>query len=113
MDNIVRSNSLSKSEMPHPAEGILGKATSGAHAAVDSVSGVADQAARKVHQAVDKIAVATQPTVDWLAEQGSSLKATQKKLVANTCGYISANPLKSVGLAAVAGFILSRLIRLR
>ena len=113
MDNIVRSNSPSKSEMPHPAEGILGKATSGAHAAVDSVSGVADQAARKAHQAVDKMAVVAQPTAEWLAEQGSSLKATQKKLVANTYSYVSANPLKSIGLAVVAGFILSRMIRLR
>lgn len=61
------------------------------------------------HQAVDKAAGAATPTVDWLAERGESLNATQKKLAADACSYVSANPLKAVGIAAVAGFLLSRL----
>ncbi len=28
----------------------------------------------------------------------------------DTCCYVSANPLKSVGIAVVAGFVLSRII---
>ena len=39
-----------------------------------------------------------------------SLNAAQKKLVADTCSYVSANPLKSVGIAVVAGFLLGRII---
>ena len=62
------------------------------------------------HQAVDKAAGAAAPTADWLTEQGESLNATQKKLVADTCSYVSANPLKAVGIAVVAGFLLSRII---
>ena len=61
------------------------------------------------HQAVDKAAGAATPAVDWLAERGESLNATQKKLAADACSYVSANPLKAVGIAAVAGFLLSRL----
>jgi ElaB/YqjD/DUF883 family membrane-anchored ribosome-binding protein len=84
---------------------------------------VADDAARKIkpvidkvaamaHQAVDKAAGTAAPTVDWLAGQGERLNATQKKLAADTCSYVSANPLKSVGIAVVAGFLLSRILRL-
>jgi ElaB/YqjD/DUF883 family membrane-anchored ribosome-binding protein len=100
----------------------LNKASSSAHAAVDSIAGAADAAARKAkptidraaavaHQAVDKAAGAAGPAVDWLAEQGESLTAAQRKLVEDTCKYVSANPLKSVGIALVAGFVLSRIIR--
>jgi len=103
------------------SEGTLTKASSSAHSAVDSIAGVADEAARKArpaidrvaamaHQAVDTAADAAAPTADWLAAQGESLNAAQKKLLADTCNYVSANPLKSVGIAVVAGFLLSRII---
>ena len=108
--------------MSNSAEGTLTKASSSAHAAVNSIAGAADEVTRKAkpaidrvaamaHQAVDKAAGAAAPTADWLAEQGESLNATQKKLVANTCSYVSANPLKAVGIAVVAGFLLGRFIR--
>ena len=103
-------------------EGALNKASSSAHSAVDSMAGAAEDAARKAkpaidrvaamaHQAVDSAAGAAAPTAEWLAEQGESLNATQKKLVEDTCKYVSANPLKSIGIALVAGFLLSRIMR--
>lgn len=121
MEATVRGNTPSASGMLHNTEGALSKVSSGAHAAVNSVAGAADEAARKArpaidrvaamaHQAVDTAAGAAAPTADWLAEQGESLNATQKKLVADTCSYVSANPLKSIGIAVVAGFLLSRII---
>jgi hypothetical protein len=69
------------------------------------MAGAADQAARKAkpaidkvtaiaHQAVDKAAGAAVPAADWLAEKSESLDATQKKLIADTCAYVSVNPLK-------------------
>jgi ElaB/YqjD/DUF883 family membrane-anchored ribosome-binding protein len=63
------------------------------------------------HHAVDNAAGAAAPTADWLAEQGENVSAKQKKLVADTCSYVSANPLKAVGFALVAGFLLSRILR--
>lgn len=101
---------------------VLNKTTAGAHAAVSSIADAADVAARKVkpaieqvaamaHQAVDKAAAATAPAVDWIGEQGESLNATQKKLVTDTSAYIAANPLMSVGVAVLAGFFISRMIR--
>jgi ElaB/YqjD/DUF883 family membrane-anchored ribosome-binding protein len=117
MENVIRGN-----HSANTAEGVLTKASAGAHAAVDSVAGAADNVARKAqpainhaanmaHQAVDKVAGAAVPTAEWLAEKAENLKATQKKMVNETRGYVSANPLKSVGIAAVAGFLISRFIR--
>jgi ElaB/YqjD/DUF883 family membrane-anchored ribosome-binding protein len=115
-------NTSSPSGIPGNGDGTLNKVSSGAHAAVNSMAGAADEAARKVkpaidqvaalaHQAVDKVAGAAAPTADWLAEQGESLNATQKKLVSDACGYVSSNPLKSVAIAVATGFLLSRILR--
>jgi hypothetical protein len=84
------------STMPESAEGKLNRASSSAHAAVDSIAGVAEEAARKAkpaidraasmaHQAVDKAADAAAPTADWLDERGERLKAAKGRLVADTC----------------------------
>jgi ElaB/YqjD/DUF883 family membrane-anchored ribosome-binding protein len=121
MESNSYGNTPAASGMSGNGESVLNKASSGAHAAVNSMAEVADQAARKAkpaidkvtamaHQAVDKAAGAAAPTAEWLAGQGESLNATQKKLVSDTCNYVSANPMKSIGIAVVAGFLLSRVI---
>jgi ElaB/YqjD/DUF883 family membrane-anchored ribosome-binding protein len=121
METTARGNTPSTSGTSNSTEGTLSKASSSAHAAVDSIAGAADDAARKAkpaidrvaamaHQAVEKAAGAAAPTAEWLTEQGESLKATQKKLLSDTCSYVSANPLKALGFAVVAGFLLSRVI---
>lgn len=103
-------------------EGVLAKTTAGAHAAVNSMADAADGAARRAkpaidqvasmaHQVVEKAAASAAPAADWLGEQGESLNATQKKLVTNTSAYIAANPLMSVGVAVLAGFLISRMVR--
>ena len=103
-------------------ESALNKASSGAHAAVDTMAARAEDAANKAkpaiarvatkaHQAVDKAVSAAGPTADWLAEQGETLNAAQKKLVENSSGYVSANPLKAIGMALAVGFLLSRILR--
>jgi len=103
-------------------DGVVSKASSTVHAAVNSMSEAVDVAATKAkpaidrvaakaHEVVDKAAASAGPAADWLGEQGANLNATQKKLVADTCAYISANPLTSVGVALVAGFLLSRVVR--
>ncbi len=121
MENTVTGNFPSASGNSNNADGALHKASEGAHAAVNSIAGAVDEAASNAkpaidrvtamaHQAVDKAAGAAAPTAEWLAEQSESIKATQKKLLADTCSYVSANPLKSVGIAVLAGFLLSRVV---
>jgi ElaB/YqjD/DUF883 family membrane-anchored ribosome-binding protein len=108
--------------MLHNTEGAVNQASLSAHAVVNSIAGAADQAASKAkpaidhvaamaHQAVDKAAGAAAPTVDWLTEQGEYINTSQKQLVADTRSYVSANPLKAVGMAVAAGVVLGLLIR--
>ena len=103
------------------AESALNNASSTAHSAVDSFASAADEATRKVkpkidkvaamaHDVVDKAAGAAADTADKLTARSESLSAAQRKLVSDTCSYVSANPLKSVGIAVLAGFVLARII---
>ena len=121
METNTRGNAPSNTGMGNGSDGTVNKASSSAHAAVDSFAGAADEAVRKAkpaidkvtamaHQAVDKAAGAAVPAADWLAEKSESLDATQKKLVADTCSYVAANPLKAIGIAVVAGILLGRII---
>ena len=100
---------------------MMNKASSGAHATVDKMAAAADEAARKAkpaidratefaHQAVDRAQSAAAPAAAWLGDQTENLKATQQKLVDDTCEYVSANPLKSVAIALVAGILISRIV---
>src|ERR1035437_3230159 len=115
MKTITRDNTPSASGMLHDSEDALDKESLSPPAVVNSLAGAADQAPRKAqpainqvaamaHQAVDRAAGAAAPTVDWLTEQGESINASPKPLVADTRDYVSANPLKAVGMAMVAGF---------
>lgn len=116
----IASNALGNP--PPDDDDVLTKTTSGAHAAVNSIADTADGATRKAkpaidhvtamaHQVVDKAAASAAPAVDWLGLQGENLNATQKKLLADTSAYVAANPLMSVGMAVLAGFVISRMTR--
>lgn len=122
MENTTFANSPTTFGNSPPEDSVLNKTTSGVHGVVNSIAEAADTAARKAkpaidqvaamaHQAVDKAAASAAPAVDWIGEQGESLNATQKKLVSDTSAYIAANPLMSVGVAVLAGFFISRMIR--
>jgi ElaB/YqjD/DUF883 family membrane-anchored ribosome-binding protein len=54
-----------------------------------------DQAHRTASRAVSRVEGAVQPGAD---------------LVSQSCDYISANPLKAVGIAVVAGLVLGRIL---
>ena len=70
-----------------------------------------DRLTAMAHEAVDKAAAAAAPAAEWVSTQGQDFAEMERKLVDETCRYVSANPLKSVGIALAAGFVLSRIIR--
>ena len=121
MENTTFGNAPNTLGTSPSNDGVLTTTTAGAHAAVNSVAEAADGAARKAkpaidqvaamaHHVVEKAAASAAPAADWLGEQGESLNATQKKLVTDTSAYIAANPLMSVSVAVLAGFLISRMI---
>ena len=122
MERTAYGPSPSTSPMSANLDGTVSKASSGAHAAVDSMAGAAEGAIQKArpaidkvasmaHRAVDKAAESAMPAAGWIGDKTDKLDATQKKFVNDTCAYISANPLTSIGLAVLAGMLLARMTR--
>lgn len=69
-----------------------------------------DKASKTAHEAVDKVASATNQAAETLSEKGDQLKNAEQQLVENCRGYIRDNPITSLGIAVAAGFLLSRLL---
>jgi ElaB/YqjD/DUF883 family membrane-anchored ribosome-binding protein len=78
------------------------------HGSTSTPKNAIKRVAGMAHEAVDKAAGAAAPTADWLAERGDTLNAKKNKLAADACNYVTAHPLKAVGIAVVAGALLGR-----
>jgi len=72
-----------------------------------------DRVSNSAHEAYDKVAQATSQAVDTLGDKGQQLKSTEERLVKDCRGYISKNPIASVGIAAAVGFLFGRLLNQR
>lgn len=69
-----------------------------------------DKVFNSAHEAVDKIASVTNQATEALGEKGEQLKNAEQHLMENCRGYVRDNPITSLGIAAAAGFLLSRLL---
>lgn len=69
-----------------------------------------DNATHSAHEAVDKIANATNQAAEAIGEKGAQLKNTEQQLIDNCRCYVRDNPVTSLGIAVAAGFMLSRLL---
>jgi ElaB/YqjD/DUF883 family membrane-anchored ribosome-binding protein len=72
-----------------------------------------DKASHFAHEAIDKLAKATNNTVDALDDQGMHVKYAEQRLLKNCQGYIRDNPATTLGIAVATGFLLSRLLSSR
>ncbi|QSA97747.1 YqjD family protein [Methylococcus sp. EFPC2] len=69
-----------------------------------------DTVSHSAHEAVDKIANATNKAAEALGEKGEQWKNAEQRLAENCRTYIRDNPVTSLGIAVAAGFLLSRLL---
>jgi ElaB/YqjD/DUF883 family membrane-anchored ribosome-binding protein len=69
-----------------------------------------DTVAGSAHEAVDKIAAATNQAAEALGEKGQQLKNAEERLMEDCRGYVRENPVTSLAIALGAGFLLSRLL---
>jgi len=72
-----------------------------------------DKAASTAHEAVDKVASATNQAAEAIGEKGEQLKNAEQQLMEDCRGYVRENPIKSMGIAVAAGFLLSRVLSSR
>lgn len=68
-----------------------------------------NKSANKAHETIDKVADAAKHASDNIGEKGHELKETQERWLAAATDYVKANPVKSLGIAAASGYLLSRL----
>ena len=98
-------------------EQVAARASAAAHDTVDKVADAArpvvDHLASGAHASLDKVTDAANSAASALAKKGEQLKAAQERVMAQCSGYVRDNPFKSLGIAVLAGLVLSRLIRLR
>ena len=69
-----------------------------------------DNVSHSAHEAVDKIANATNQAAEAISEKGAQLKNVEQQLMENCRGYVRDNPITSLGIAIAGGFMLSRLL---
>lgn len=90
------------------------QAVSRAHHAIDQLSKVARPAvwrmAASAHQMVDRLSDATERGAQRLERTATRLLDSEQHLVAASRDYVRENPLKTAGMALVAGFLVSRLV---
>ena len=94
-----------------PTAGTIDTAASAAHGAIDrigapqSMQGTADRFKQAAHGAIDRAAEAARPAARWIE---SKQPYAEEQLEA-TAEYVSANPLKAIAVAFLAGFVIGRL----
>ena len=69
-----------------------------------------DRAARAAHDAVDRAAQTAHNTAESMSERGEQLRESQDRLVSSASQYLRDKPIQSLGIAAVAGFVLARML---
>jgi ElaB/YqjD/DUF883 family membrane-anchored ribosome-binding protein len=93
----------------------IDKAANAVHTAIDDAARKArapvDRMTEIAHDASDRAVAAKAQAADWLSEKGDRIAAPSRKLIADTSSYVSANPLKSLGIAVVAALLVGRLMR--
>lgn len=84
------------------------------HSSSNAILGPAvDRATAGLHDAVDKVAGAATAAAKAVDKKGEQLKAAQRRYVDGCRESIRDNPFASLGIALVAGFLVSKLLRLR
>ena len=93
------------------------QAGTGAHNCIDKMSGAArpavDRVAAGAHQAIDRAAEVAQRAAESVETAGGQIKEAHTRLMAECSGYVRANPVKSLGIAAAVGYLLGRLLSSR
>jgi len=93
------------------------EAGSAAHGSIENAAGAAhpivDRAALAAHEGVAQIANAVDQATQSVGVKGAQLKSFQLRAMDRWRSYVRARPLATLGVAAAAAYLLSRLLRAR
>lgn len=78
--------------------------------AADRIQSFADGAKSTAAKMQSRASDAFERGADWASEKSDDLGATSKQLIASTSDAVTARPILAVGLAVLAGFLISQLL---
>lgn len=90
-------------ELASRAHRTIDRAASGAQPVVDRL-------ASNAHEAVDRMSSTAASAAEGIDSRIDDLDSTRERLTDQCRDYIEENPLKAVGIALAAGFILAKLL---
>jgi alkylation response protein AidB-like acyl-CoA dehydrogenase len=109
LTSATNSNAAATAAIPQSVDRAAKSAHSGIDAATDAAHPTIDRLAAGAHKLVDNADEVADQAVQALGEAG--VKGEQ--LIASGTGYVREHPLLTLGLAVVAGYVLSRLLTSR
>jgi ElaB/YqjD/DUF883 family membrane-anchored ribosome-binding protein len=81
--------------------------------ASDAMHPAVDRLAAGAHQAIDKMAGAADQAAQSLGAKGEQLMGAQTRALDLARGYVRANPLTALSIAAATGYLIGRLLTSR
>lgn len=78
--------------------------------AADRIHSFADDAKSTADKMQSRVSDASAKGADWASTKSDDLGATSRELIGSVSDTVSARPLLAVGIAILAGFVISRLL---
>lgn len=75
--------------------------------------GTTEKVSKFAHEAGDKIADAAGHAAEAIGEKGKQMRSAERRLMKKCRSYVCDHPMTSLGIAGVAGFLLSRMLSRR
>lgn len=76
----------------------------------ENIKETIDKVSHSAHEAVDKVAGMSYQAAEVLGEKGEQLRNAELEMIEDYRAYVRENPMKAVGIAVAAGFLLSRIL---
>jgi ElaB/YqjD/DUF883 family membrane-anchored ribosome-binding protein len=115
--NSKPNGSAAASDIRNGVERNASSAAAAAHSAVDRLSDAAhpavDRLSAGAHQTVDKLSGAATAAAGMFQQRTEQFNTAGSQFTENFRGYVKDNPLAVIGIAALTGFVLSRLLSSR
>lgn len=77
----------------------------------NAVENTVNRMASGAHDAVDKVADATNHAAESLYARRAKIKATEEQWLEDVREYVQANPITALSMAVAGGYVLSRILK--
>lgn len=76
-----------------------------------TVESTVNRLASGAHEAVDRVAGATNQAAETLCAKRAKIKATEEQWLEDVRTYVQANPITALSMAVAGGYLLSRILK--